>query len=387
VDYLDPSSHPATHFAPPGRSEASLLQQQAVACLKHPMVNLILEMVDSYVFVLNEHRQVVVANSELMEALASEDPTCYQGLRTGEILGCTHVLEGPDGCGTSKACCRCGAVLAVLAAQTLAEPVSRECHLDRYLSGWWRPCDFRVKATPFLLGKEQFTVAVLQDIGPLKRAKQMEGLFLHDLNNTVQGLYGWSELLQDQSQDPRQAADQIRLLAESLSDEVLQQQMLLQAETGELVPTPDRVRVQDTMERLERTLKLHRGLQNHELELAPVPAGETMDTDPRVLHRVLLNMAINALEASPSGDSVRLWYEHRDRGPCFFVHNGGAIPEMIKGRIFQRSFSTKGRRGRGIGTYSMKFLGENILQGEVGFESSIEQGTCFYVYLPEKTMH
>jgi len=38
-------------------------------------------------------------------------------------------------------------------------------------------------------------VTVLQGIGAEKRARQLEGMFLHDLHNTVQGHYGWFELL------------------------------------------------------------------------------------------------------------------------------------------------------------------------------------------------
>lgn len=39
-------------------------------------------------------------------------------------------------------------------------------------------------------------------------------------------------------------------------------------------------------------------------------------------------------------------------------------------RIFQRSFSTKGAKGRGLGTYSMKLFGETYLGGQVSFRSS-----------------
>jgi len=382
VSHSDNPILPASYFAPAGRSKPTELQRQVTACLRHPVVELVLDLVDSYVLVLNEHRQIVVANNELLEALAVEAPSSCQGQRAGEILGCTHVPEGPDGCGTSKACCRCGAVLAVLAAQSLDEPVSRECHLDRYASGWWRPCDFRVKATPFTCEGERFTVTVLQDIGAEKKARQLEGMFLHDLHNTVQGLHGWSELLLETEGDTRRAAEHIRLLAESLSDEVQQQQMLLRAETRELVAHLENVYVQEVMERLDRTLARHPCRQAHSLEWSPVGEDESLQTDPVVLHRVLLNMAVNALEASVPGDSVRIWFEWREGRPCFFVHNLGVIPEVVQPRIFQRSFSTKGRKGRGLGTYSMKFLGENILRGEVGFESTQERGTCFHIYLP-----
>jgi sensor histidine kinase regulating citrate/malate metabolism len=46
--------------------------------------------------------------------------------------------------------------------------------------------------------------------------------------------------------------------------------------------------------------------------------------------------------------------------------------------LFRRSFSTKGR-GRGIGTYSMKLLGEKYLKGRVWFTSSPNAGTTFFI--------
>jgi sensor histidine kinase regulating citrate/malate metabolism len=52
-------------------------------------------------------------------------------------------------------------------------------------------------------------------------------------------------------------------------------------------------------------------------------------------------------------------------------------------QIFQRSFSTKGDRGRGVGTYSIKLLGEQYLQGATGFESDAANGTTFWLRLPK----
>jgi sensor histidine kinase regulating citrate/malate metabolism len=60
------------------------------------------------------------------------------------------------------------------------------------------------------------------------------------------------------------------------------------------------------------------------------------------------------------------------------VHNQGFIPKDVQLQIFQRSFSTKGE-GRGIGTYSMKLLGEKYLKGKVRFESLDKNGTTFYI--------
>ena len=64
----------------------------------------------------------------------------------------------------------------------------------------------------------------------------------------------------------------------------------------------------------------------------------------------------------------------------FQVHNRGEIPEGHRSRIFQRSFSTKGSAGRGLGTYAMKLFGESVLGGQVDFETSVE-GTTFWIRL------
>jgi signal transduction histidine kinase len=65
----------------------------------------------------------------------------------------------------------------------------------------------------------------------------------------------------------------------------------------------------------------------------------------------------------------------------FLVHNDGVIAPEVQLRVFQRSFSTKAR-GRGLGTYGMKLLGERVLGGEVSFRSEPASGTTFLLTLP-----
>ena len=71
------------------------------------------------------------------------------------------------------------------------------------------------------------------------------------------------------------------------------------------------------------------------------------------------------------GDDVRFW-----------VHNPMFMPPSVRLQIFKRSFSTKGS-GRGLGSYSVKILTECYLKGKVGFTSSKEGGTTFFVILPK----
>ena len=58
------------------------------------------------------------------------------------------------------------------------------------------------------------------------------------------------------------------------------------------------------------------------------------------------------------------------------------MPEAVRHQLFQRSFSTREGRGRGIGSYSVKLLTEKYLRGDVSFVSREPEGTTFFVALP-----
>ena len=101
----------------------------------------------------------------------------------------------------------------------------------------------------------------------------------------------------------------------------------------------------------------------------PLPATVTLISDRALLWRVLGNMLKNALEASQPGETVTLGCRSGSGQVELWVHNPGEIPEEVRLQIFQRSFSTKGA-GRGLGTYSIKLLGERYLRGKVSFITS-----------------
>ena len=79
---------------------------------------------------------------------------------------------------------------------------------------------------------------------------------------------------------------------------------------------------------------------------------------------------------------MKLYVEPRDGHLEFRVWNTGAIAPDVALQIFKRSFSTKPGGGRGLGTFSMKLFGERFLGGTVGFTSSEEGGTNFFLRLP-----
>jgi hypothetical protein len=120
--------------------------------------------------------------------------------------------------------------------------------------------------------------------------------------------------------------------------------------------------------------------RNRTIALGETWAG-TITTDPRLLGRVLGNMVKNALEAIPQGQTVTIRCLEQGDSLVFSVNNPGVMPEDVQRQVFQRSFSTKSKSGRGIGTHSIKLLGERYLDGKVGFTSDPAEGTTFSIRL------
>lgn len=367
-------------FAPPGRATPAEVGNQARLCLDDPKVHAVLEAVGSYAVVLNAQRQILAANPALLEALSLAGSPGCQGLRLGEALGCVHAGEGPDGCGSSRACRSCGALLATLATPGTGEPATEECFISVRRDDRWEAREFIARTMPLVVAGHPLTLLTLQDISALKRRETLERIFIHDLMASLQELRGWTEVSRGAGTDATAVAERVLALADHLTDEVESQYWLLQAECGELVADIRAVPPERLLDELEGSLGAE--VAARLIRIPPPSEMRPVRTDPAILGRILRNMVMNAIEAMPSGGQVRIWHELRSDRAMFVVHNPGCMPPEVSDRVFQRSFSTKASHGRGLGTYGMKVLGETVLGGKVGFTTSWTEGTRFFIELP-----
>jgi hypothetical protein len=375
---------PDTFFAPAGRAEETTLRAQIQACMNSPLTRVILESLGGYVMVLNDQRQILAANGTLLEALRQEGMDgSILGMRWGEAAGCVHAPDGPGGCGTSKACSCCGAAIGILLTLEEGRGQEAECRMSTRRQGVWEARDYQISSTPVDLPCGRLVVLVFHDISGQKRREVLESTFLHDLANTLQALSTFSEVMQIRAKDPAEAARRILALSVRLSEAVDHQRLLLQAESGALMVVPQIIDIRPYLASLAETLLSHPAAKGQRVTVDPVPRDvASTRTDPGILFRILLNMGINALEATQAGDEVRVGFGMEDGLPTFSVRNPGVVPPQAALQIFHRSFSTKARSGRGIGTHAMKLLGENYLGGRVGFRSSEGEGTVFFLRLP-----
>jgi signal transduction histidine kinase len=102
---------------------------------------------------------------------------------------------------------------------------------------------------------------------------------------------------------------------------------------------------------------------------------------PDALRQVLLNLALNAIEASEAGASVRLSAAPCEAGVALAVEDeGSGVPESLRERLFEPFFSTKSRAG-GLGLAITRRLVE-AAGGSIRIESRAGAGARFCVTLP-----
>ena len=372
-----------THFAPTARAQSEDLAWLAREAEAHPVLQAVLDTVEGYVMVLDEHRQILAANPELLKALGLPADGAILGLRPGEAMACDQVPEGPGGCGTAKACAQCGAVLAILEAQLEHQPVARECLMTSHRDGKRVAAEYRIRATPLAMGEHALTVLVLVDISAEKRRDVLESVFLHDVSNTLQGLRSMAEVIQNPQADPQVVAQRILDCSLRLREEFDRHRLLMAAEAGTLAVRHEELSVDDLLVRLEGLFAHRQRSLAGRLQIRKPGAEVRVASDADLVVRVLETMVANALEATTAGEPVGVAFRWEGRRACFQVHHPGVIEPAVALQIFQRSFSTKKGKGRGLGTYSMKLFGETCLGGEVAFTSEAGLGTSFTLTLPE----
>ena len=128
---------------------------------------------------------------------------------------------------------------------------------------------------------------------------------------------------------------------------------------------------------------------NVTLETSLSPEIEEMLLDERSLHRSLLNLVGNAIDACR--DDPNMGKTHlvkvstsmdNDQTICFDVtDNGSGMSEEVKNKLFSSFFSTKGPQGTGLGLLvTSKLIEEH--KGTISVDSQLDQGTTLSIRLP-----
>ena len=258
-------------------------------------------------------------------------------------------------------------------------------------------------------GEQVWLAGVFNDVSDrkllqaqLEQARKLEGIgrlaggIAHDFNNLLTAIVGYTDVTLRLVQDPRAQAnlEQVRVACKRATD--LTARLLAFARKQVIEP-----RVIDVNEMATRTEQLLRRLiePNIEVRLELAPEALNVRVDPGQLEEAVLNLALNARDAMPSGGTLTLAVARRE------IASGGGprLPlELADGsyvtlrmsdtgvgmsademqRCFEPFYTTKELgKGTGLGLATVYGVVRQA-GGHIATESRPGQGTSFTLYLP-----
>ena len=231
--------------------------------------------------------------------------------------------------------------------------------------------------------------AQLHQMQKLEAVGLLAGGIAHDFNNILAAIQASTDLLALQGDDPAARRVEVREISAAVARGVaLSRQLLAVGRRGPVLV--QRVDLRDAVLGMQGMLQrlIARAL---DFEVA-VPGHEVpVMGDRGQLEQVVLNLAINARDATPAGGRVEVAVAVREtpEGGCASRHavltvrdSGCGMSSEVQARIFEPFYTTKPRgSGTGLGL-STVFAIVSRIGGTVSVQSAPDAGTTFEVTLP-----
>ena len=374
-----------THFAPAKRTvERSIRKKNKRIINDRELAQKIVKETPNLGVILDSNRQIVYANEAITSLLGLGNMDKTLGLRPGELVSCVYSDVMTGGCGTSKACQQCGAVNTIVKCLKSRKRQEGECEISSFMNGQLVPFKFKISCSPLELQNEYFVIANLTDIKGEEDKKEQLMTSVRAGAEANQDLSGLSDLLKNVGETGHleNLLDVMKSGSIDHAEEAAaESQRLTDAENGELTANFESLSAFAILNNVVSMARSKNMQQSREIMLAPPFPSVYVMTDTNIFEHVLRCMLRNAVEATPVAETVYIGYEITGFTVTFYVSNPGSIPAEHQGLIFEKGFTTKESR-KGLGTYSMKLLGETYLYGQVDFQTDENTGTKFFISLP-----
>jgi putative PEP-CTERM system histidine kinase len=206
---------------------------------------------------------------------------------------------------------------------------------------------------------------------------KISSFVVHDLKNLASTLSLLLNNAEEYIGDPEFQKDMVETMRSTLGKmQVLMQRLRRMPEKTEMkreqtdIDLLVREIVEDVRRTKPKTEVLHRGCS----------VQATVDVEE--MKKVVLNLLLNALDASGDGGTVSVTTGRNGKNLYVKVQDGGCgmTAEFMNNDLFKPFRSTK-KRGLGIGLYQCKQIVEAHL-GSIGVESGVGKGSIFTVFLP-----
>ncbi len=203
----------------------------------------------------------------------------------------------------------------------------------------------------------------------------------HEIKNPLNSIALHLEVLKGKLADDDTGADEIEVITREIRrlDRVVKSFLDF---TRPVELQPEEFDLRELLDELAGLVRLDAAEAGVEIVWYPPEEPASIRADRDLLKQSLLNVLVNAVQATDSGGRVQLSLEGAGDGWLIRVRDTGAgIPEEARPQIYQLYFTTKGVRGSGIGL-AMTFQVVQLHGGTIDFASEVGEGTEFRIELP-----
>jgi len=218
----------------------------------------------------------------------------------------------------------------------------------------------------------------------------------HDFNNILQVINGHSEILIESRKSDEKLVRSLEIIfsagqkASALTRQLLlfsrrQQGEFKSLNLGEMVCNMQKILTRMLGEDINMSLRIN-------------DQGLHISGDETQIEQIIMNLAVNARDAMPSGGKINIdiercsvteddksLYNYIKEGQYIlmkFTDSGCGIPEHVLEHIFEPFYTTKEEgKGTGLGLATAYHIVKNH-QGYIIVDSRINIGTCFRLYFP-----
>jgi PAS domain S-box-containing protein len=218
--------------------------------------------------------------------------------------------------------------------------------------------------------------------GRLVAVGELTASMAHEFNNPLGIILGFAQGLLDSMSPSEPNYQHVQIIAEEAKRcEKLVQELLEfgRPRDADFIP----VDVAAVIHRTMNLVQSHAAKNKVETTMEIEAALPQMYADPQQLQQVLLNLTLNAVDAMPKGGmlTVKAALDSADQMTITVADTGMGIDADLLPRIFQPFFTSKKRRGLGLGLP----ICDRIIKshgGKIVVDSQPGYGTTFKVHLP-----